>query len=200
MGVPIYEESSCNFAPSQALFTPQDIFQLQNTPCGPPMLNTSANLPSRLLDDIPLNGSHSRSSTGPVDLPSWGVFQGPPRHLPRLQNAEDSEDVDGEPLDISTDSARTPGTVSSLGDSPDPQGTARATTSSTRDISAQTRSTGFIEKRPWSKPSSSLQEFARRSGFCPKCAAGNCDGVRDTRLCLKPCFACQKVDCDGRDC
>ncbi|KAG9035160.1 hypothetical protein FS837_002006 [Tulasnella sp. UAMH 9824] len=193
------EESTFNLATDQGLLTPQDALQIQNVLFTPQSMSISADpSPGQFYFILP-NRTASRTCPGTGDVSNLDVSDAPAPHVSDQPEAQDLEDVDGEPLET-FDDARTSATISSSRNSPMPKDAAKATAFPTQAINTRVHTTIPPDTSSDYKPLSILQEYSRKSGFCPKCAAGNCDGVKDTRACMNPCFVCRKAECNGYDC
>lgn len=191
------EDSTLDLATNQVLLTPQDVLQLQNALFTPQSTGASANPSFHVISS---NRTPSRTSTPTVDLSHLGAPNGPSPQVLDQPELQDLEDVDGEPLETFED-VRTPATFPSSRNSPAPNLEAqRATALPVRDINTRIQTTTPTQEVEEYKPLSILQEYSQKAGFCPKCAAGNCSGVRNTRACKNPCFVCQKAECNGYGC
>lgn len=193
------EDSTFDLAANQVLLTPQDVLHLQNALFTPQSTGASANPLPGQYHFMSRDRTPSRTSTPTVDLSHLGVPNGPSPQVSDQPELQDLEDVDGEPLDI-FDDVRTPATFPSSRNSPAPKAAQRATALPVRDINTRIQTTTPTPEIEEYKPLSILQEYSRKAGFCPKCAAGNCSGVRSTRACRNPCFLCQKAECNGYGC
>lgn len=193
------EESTFNLATDQGLLTPQDALHIQNALFTPQSMSTSVDPSSGQFYFILSNRTASRTNPGTRDVSNQDVSDGPTPHVSDQPEMQDLEDVDGEPLET-FDDARTPATISSSRSTPMQKDAARETALSTQDVQTHIHTTVLTATSNEYKPLSILQEYSRKSGFCPKCAAGNCDGVKDIRACRNPCFVCRKAECSGYGC